>query len=346
MNHAKTDIMENRTLKPNTIRIENCSDHPESRFFKIFLNFSSPTADFEIKRRVALLAALSVIGIITLFGFGIAAFTAGNKPLFIIDTVSAIILSLNLIDAKLRKKYDFNIFVGVSLVSFTYLTLYAFGGEKNTAFVWYFTYPLIACYLLGSKRGGTASLLMTLPVLFLMIANKNSSIFANYNYDLEIRFLFSYLVIASFSYLFEKTRETNHEALKHVNQSLEKEVEKRTSELNLSNKNLIREIEERKQAEEAMRESEEKLVRSKKMESLGLLAGGVSHDLNNVLSGIVSYPELILMDLPKDSKLRKPIETIQESGHRAAAIVQDLLTVARGVATTKEPLNLNDIIGD
>ncbi|MBW1893465.1 MAG: PAS domain-containing protein [Deltaproteobacteria bacterium] len=54
-------------------------------------------------------------------------------------------------------------------------------------------------------------------------------------------------------------------------------------------------ITERKRAEEALRESEEKLARSKKMESLGLLAGGVAHDLNNVLSGIVSYPELILM---------------------------------------------------
>jgi PAS domain S-box-containing protein len=104
--------------------------------------------------------------------------------------------------------------------------------------------------------------------------------------------------------------------------------------------------EERKRAEQALRESEEKLARSRKMESLGLLAGGVAHDLNNVLSGIVSYPELIIMDLPEDSKLRKPIETMQESGHRAAAIVQDLLTVARGVATTKEPLNLNELIGD
>jgi len=109
---------------------------------------------------------------------------------------------------------------------------------------------------------------------------------------------------------------------------------------------VTRDIRERKQAEKALRESEEKLIRSKKMEALGLLAGGVAHDLNNVLSGIVSYPDLILMDLPEDSKLRKPIETIQESGHRAAAIVQDLLTVARGVATTKEILNLNDLIGD
>ena len=57
--------------------------------------------------------------------------------------------------------------------------------------------------------------------------------------------------------------------------------------------------------------------RSQKMESLGLLAGGVAHDLNNVLSGLVSYPELLLLDLPQDSPLRNPIETIQESGKRA-----------------------------
>jgi CheY-like chemotaxis protein/two-component sensor histidine kinase len=76
------------------------------------------------------------------------------------------------------------------------------------------------------------------------------------------------------------------------------------------------------------------------------LAGGVAHDLNNVLSGIVSYPELLLLELPQDSALRKPIETIQRSGHRAVAIVQDLLTVARGVATVKVPLNLNDIVRD
>ncbi len=97
-------------------------------------------------------------------------------------------------------------------------------------------------------------------------------------------------------------------------------------------------------AEKALRESEAKLARSRKMESLGLLAGGVAHDLNNVLSGIVSYPELILLELPDDSKLRKPIEAMQSTGHKAAAIVQDLLTMARGAATTREPLNLNAIV--
>ncbi len=86
------------------------------------------------------------------------------------------------------------------------------------------------------------------------------------------------------------------------------------------------------------------LERARKMEAIGLLAGGVAHDLNNILSGIVSYPELILLQLPADSGLRKPIEAIHDSGKRAAAVVSDLLTVARGVASTKETTNLNNLI--
>jgi CheY-like chemotaxis protein len=80
------------------------------------------------------------------------------------------------------------------------------------------------------------------------------------------------------------------------------------------------------------------------MEAIGFMAAGIAHDLNNILSGIVSYPDLILMDLPKDSPLRKQIEIIKASGNRASAIVSDLLAVARGVETGKEVLNINSII--
>jgi len=107
---------------------------------------------------------------------------------------------------------------------------------------------------------------------------------------------------------------------------------------------VMRDVTQRIRKEEALKEQEEKLSRLKKMESLGLLAGGVAHDLNNVLSGIVSYPELMLLNLPEDSKLRKPLLTIQQAGQRASAIVQDLLTVARGVAVPKEPFDLNMVI--
>jgi two-component system, cell cycle sensor histidine kinase and response regulator CckA len=107
---------------------------------------------------------------------------------------------------------------------------------------------------------------------------------------------------------------------------------------------VTRDITERKKASTERERLLESLERSKKMEALGTLAGGVAHDLNNVLSGIVSYPDLLLMDLPQESPLRTPIETIRESGKRAAAIVQDLLTLARRGVSAPQVLNLNDLI--
>ncbi len=106
----------------------------------------------------------------------------------------------------------------------------------------------------------------------------------------------------------------------------------------------VKNITQQKRAEEEKKKLEARLQRSQKMEAIGALAGGVAHDLNNILSGVVSYPELILMDLPVGSPLREPIRVVQKSGEKAAAIVQDLLTLARrGVAAT-EIVNINRIL--
>ena len=103
-------------------------------------------------------------------------------------------------------------------------------------------------------------------------------------------------------------------------------------------------ISDRIQTEEEKKNLESQLHRAQKMEAMGLMAGGVAHDLNNILSGVVSLPELLLINLPEDSPLRKPIKTIQESGMRAANVVEDLMTIATGVASSKEPLNLNTMV--
>lgn len=118
---------------------------------------------------------------------------------------------------------------------------------------------------------------------------------------------------------------------------LEHLVSVRTKELRLSNQQLLHEIEERK-------EVQHQLAHAQKMEAIGTLAGGVAHDLNNILSGIVSYPDLLLMQLPKDSPLVKPLMAIRSSGKKAAAIVQDLLTLARRGVKTEERIELKKII--
>lgn len=91
---------------------------------------------------------------------------------------------------------------------------------------------------------------------------------------------------------------------------------------------------------------EAQLQRAQKMEAIGALAGGVAHDLNNILSGLVSYPELLLMEVDEESPLRKPIQTIQRSGEKAVAIVQDLLALSRRDFTVTEVVDLNQIIQD
>ena len=91
---------------------------------------------------------------------------------------------------------------------------------------------------------------------------------------------------------------------------------------------------------------EEQLRRAQKMKAIGLMAGGVAHDLNNILSGVVSYPELMLMDLPQNSPLRHPLEILRRSGLQAAEVVADLLTVARGVAATKIISDLHSLISE
>jgi len=109
---------------------------------------------------------------------------------------------------------------------------------------------------------------------------------------------------------------------------------------------ILNDITKRLQAEEEKKKLEGQLQRAQKMEAIGTLAGGVAHDLNNILGGLVSYPELLLLQLPEDSPLRKPIQTIQKSGEKAAAVVQDLLTLARRGVVVTEVVNLNDAIAD
>lgn len=128
------------------------------------------------------------------------------------------------------------------------------------------------------------------------------------------------------------------------------DVELYTKGITLGDEKLIlatiRDITELKQAGRAKEKLEAQLQRAQKMEALGTLAGGVAHDLNNILCGIVGYPDLLLMQLPEESPLKKPIETIQATGKKAAAVVQDLLTLARrGVAVT-EIVSLNEIISE
>ncbi|MGD9364504.1 MAG: response regulator [Desulfobacteraceae bacterium] len=120
---------------------------------------------------------------------------------------------------------------------------------------------------------------------------------------------------------------------------LERRVALRTRELSDSNRKLRKEMAERKALED-------QLVRSQKMEAIGTLAAGVAHDLNNILSGVLSYPDLLLEQVRQDDPMYRPLSVIRQSGRKAAAIVQDMLTLARRQVAVKEPLDLSAVVND
>jgi len=82
------------------------------------------------------------------------------------------------------------------------------------------------------------------------------------------------------------------------------------------------------------------------MEALGQLAGGVAHDLNNVLGALTGYAELLLLEIPKEQRARNYAEKILQSTEKGAAIIQDLLTLARRGVTVSNVVNLNDVVLD
>lgn len=106
----------------------------------------------------------------------------------------------------------------------------------------------------------------------------------------------------------------------------------------------VRDITERVRNEQEKLELQRKLAISSKMETLGMMAGAVAHDLNNILSGVVTLPEMLLAQMDNSTKHRELITLIHEAGKEAASVVSDLITVARGATAEKQICKVNSLI--
>jgi len=107
---------------------------------------------------------------------------------------------------------------------------------------------------------------------------------------------------------------------------------------------VLRDITDRKHAEEEKQKLQSQLLQSQKMESIGRLAGGVAHDFNNMLCVILGYTELITARLPVDDPLLRDLQAIEKAACHSRDVTAQLLAFSRKQLIAPRPVNLNTII--
>ena len=129
------------------------------------------------------------------------------------------------------------------------------------------------------------------------------------------------------------------EEIRRINQNLEDLVSVRTRELKQTNDRLTTEISERERVEK-------ELIKAQKLESLAVLAGGIGHDFNNMLTTILGNLSLAMLDLDQGGELYHRLETVETAALRAQDLTQQLLTFAKGGVPVKRTVDVGKIVRD
>jgi two-component system, cell cycle sensor histidine kinase and response regulator CckA len=107
---------------------------------------------------------------------------------------------------------------------------------------------------------------------------------------------------------------------------------------------IVRDISERRRAEEEQRAFDHKLQETQRLESLGVLVGGIAHDFNNLLMGMLGNAALALADLGPDHVVREPIERVEQAAIRAAELIRQMLAYAGKGRYSVGMIDLNTLI--
>jgi PAS domain S-box-containing protein len=107
---------------------------------------------------------------------------------------------------------------------------------------------------------------------------------------------------------------------------------------------IIRDITAKKQAEEAIRKSEDHLLQVRKFEAIGRLTGGMAHHLNNLMTVVTGYCELILTRIPASDPLRPEIEKVRQAGERATELTRELLAFSRQQILRPQAVEFNQVL--
>ncbi len=134
------------------------------------------------------------------------------------------------------------------------------------------------------------------------------------------------------------------EALHRINAELEQRVIQRTQDLEASNANLQKQVEQTQLAQTEKEDMRNLLLQAQKMEAMGSLAGGIAHDFNNLLTIILGYAELAVLFIDDKEKARDAIQTSLDAGEQARQLVQQILTFSRKQSHENAPVIIVPVV--
>ena len=105
-----------------------------------------------------------------------------------------------------------------------------------------------------------------------------------------------------------------------------------------------RDVTERILAEKEIKNLQEQMVQSRKMEAVGTLSGGIAHDFNNILGIIIGYTELALTDIPSENPTKANLEKVKTASLRARDVVKQLLSFSRKTKQERKPLAIGPLL--
>jgi PAS domain S-box-containing protein len=139
-------------------------------------------------------------------------------------------------------------------------------------------------------------------------------------------------------------RRRTEDQLRQSHEVLESRVEERTVELRRVVAQLREEIAERQRAEQERERAEQHLQNVQKLEAIGVLARGVAHDFNNILTSVIGFTQMALEALPAGHMARAHLQQVTKAGDRAADLVRRLLIFGRNAAETKRPVEITPVV--
>jgi len=299
--------------------------------------------DAEAIRKMSLMFSLTAVGIIVLMLLGIIAFLQNAVLLGAVDFLTVLFLLSLLTFTRFSGNYIVSCYLACIVIGCLYLYVFVTGGVDSTGFVWYYTYPLIALFLMGAKAGSIATVLLFIPAVIFLIVDCRSTVIDVYTTSFTLRFIPSFITVSLFSFMYEKNREGSQKSLESAYKEQDLVIESRTRELARLNENLQQMVDEKTREIKA---TQRQLVQAAKLSAIGTLVASIAHEFNNPLCGVTNVLTRIQRKSVPDDSSNVLLSMAIAECDRMKRLIQDLQSFNRPTSGVKEKFDLHKSINE